>query len=624
MPGRSAIEWTQATWNPVTGCDKVSPGCAHCYAETFAERWRGLPGHPYTQGFDLRLWPERLEYPLKWREPRVIFVNSMSDLFHEDIPVEYIRRVFDVMTRADHHIYQVLTKRHERLAELAPELPWPPHIWMGVTIENRRFVQRADCLRSVPAAVRFISAEPLLGILEGLDLTGIHWVIAGGESGPRHRSVRAEWITYVRDLCLEQEVPFFFKQWGGFRAKSGGRVLEGREWNQMPAHRLGSTIAVTPPGRPSRSRPRDIPDDADEKWNYTEHTRAKHEILTRYLDAWIPILGQREHPLLVLIDGFAGRGKYLKGEPGSPQIMFERAVQAVDHGRAKKIIVRCSERHPVNFEILNGVCGGLHHPRVQVRPKLQEFDDLANDFAAWAEKQRPSPPTFVMVDPYGVRGVKLTTLKRLLAIKRTEVLLTFMVRDPARFLQEPNYEVPMTELFGGTAWRECETALDRASCLMLAFRQAVVGTAAKYVTTFKVFEDSKRVPLYYLVHLTNNDLGMREMKEAMVRRSGDMTFWPISVRPLDQLELDIAELPPYAGLQEHLRTRYSGRRLRFRELLNEDYADGFWIEKHYRSAVRALETQASLVVRRLRTTPSGRPAQGIQLDDMLEFAGVAV
>jgi protein gp37 len=234
MADRSAIEWTEATWNPVTGCSKVSPGCAHCYAETFAERWRGVPGHPYEQGFELRLWPQRLDQPLRWRRPRMIFVNSMSDLFHEDIPEAFLREIFDVMVAADHHVFQILTKRDDRLAELAPSLPWADNIWMGVTIENRRFVHRADRLRDVPAAVRFISAEPLLGPLEGLDLTGIDWLIAGGESGSKHRPVREPWITALRDRCQETAVPFFFKQWGGARSKSGGRVLEGRTWDEMP------------------------------------------------------------------------------------------------------------------------------------------------------------------------------------------------------------------------------------------------------------------------------------------------------------------------------------------------------------------------------------------------------
>lgn len=242
MSDGSAIEWTEATWNPVTGCDKVSPGCAHCYAEAFAERWRGIPGHPYEQGFDLRLWPQRLDQPLKWKRPRTIFVNSMSDLFHEDVPEDFIRRVFNVMGEADHHVFQVLTKRHERLAELGPSLDWHPNIWMGVSIENRRFVHRADRLREVDAAVRFISAEPLLGPLEGLNLDGIHWLIAGGESGHGYRPVRAEWISDLRDQADAEGVAFFFKQWGGRTPKAGGRLLDGCTYDAMP-ERNGLVVA---------------------------------------------------------------------------------------------------------------------------------------------------------------------------------------------------------------------------------------------------------------------------------------------------------------------------------------------------------------------------------------------
>jgi protein gp37 len=241
---QSAIEWTEATWNPVTGCHQISPGCAHCYAKTFAERWRGIAGHHYEQGFDLRLWPQRLGQPLRWRRPRMIFVNSMSDLFHEGVPDDYVAEVFDVMARASQHTFQILTKRHERLVELAGVLSWSPNVWMGVSIENRRFVERADYLRQVPAAVRFISAEPLLGRLEGLDLTGIDWLIAGGESGHRHRPVREEWVIELRDLCAEHDVAFFFKQWGGRTPKAGGRLLEDRTWNELPAARADRELAA--------------------------------------------------------------------------------------------------------------------------------------------------------------------------------------------------------------------------------------------------------------------------------------------------------------------------------------------------------------------------------------------
>ena len=244
MAEDSRIEWTETTWNPVTGCSKVSPGCAHCYAETFAERWRGVPGHPYEHGFDLQLRPERLEQPIGWRRPRVVFVNSMSDLFHEDIPDDYVRDVFDVMRRADHHVFQVLTKREDRLAELAPTLPWPPNVWMGVTIENRRFVHRADRLRATPAAVRFISAEPLLGPLDGLRLDGIDWLIAGGESGPRCRPMHLAWARELRERCREHGTAFFLKQLGGHPAKRGGdaALLDGEPWRQMPRMASGHGV----------------------------------------------------------------------------------------------------------------------------------------------------------------------------------------------------------------------------------------------------------------------------------------------------------------------------------------------------------------------------------------------
>ena len=237
---RSQIEWTEATWNPVTGCTQVSPGCANCYAMRFAERFRGVPGHPYERGFDLQLRPERLDQPLRWRKPRTIFVNSMSDLFHPDVPDAYIQRVFAVMQEASQHRFQVLTKRSERLAELSPMLPWPENIWMGVSVENQRWTSRIDDLRQTGAKIKFLSCEPLLGPLD-LDLKGIDWVIAGGESGPGARPMAGDWVRGVRDQCGETETAFFFKQWGahgecGKRVgkKRAGRVLDARTWDGMP------------------------------------------------------------------------------------------------------------------------------------------------------------------------------------------------------------------------------------------------------------------------------------------------------------------------------------------------------------------------------------------------------
>lgn len=247
MSDRSGIEWTEATWNPVTGCSKVSPGCAHCYAETLSRRF-GRTTKPWTPEHareNVVAHADRLGQPIRWRRPRMIFVNSMSDLFHELVPVDFVRGVFDVMTSTERHTFQVLTKRPERALAIADALEWPQNVWLGVSIENSRFTYRADVLREVPAAVHFISAEPLLGSLfesgprrRPLELAGIDWLIAGGESGYGYRPVHAEWVRELREACAALGVPFFFKQWGGRTSKSGGRELDGREWSEMPAAAL--------------------------------------------------------------------------------------------------------------------------------------------------------------------------------------------------------------------------------------------------------------------------------------------------------------------------------------------------------------------------------------------------
>ncbi len=243
MGDKSAIEWTDATWNPVTGCTKVSPGCKNCYAERLAARLQAMGNPRYRNGFAVTLHPDQLTLPLRWSQPRQIFVNSMSDLFHEAVPEEYIKRVFDVMVRADWHIFQVLTKRAERLAALAPRLPWPPNVWQGVSVENARYLWRIEHLRKVPAAIRFLSVEPLLGAIPNLPLDGIQWVIVGGESGPRHRPMEASWVREIRDQCRAGKVPFFFKQWGGRTPKTGGRLLDGRTWDAMPTASSGLLFA---------------------------------------------------------------------------------------------------------------------------------------------------------------------------------------------------------------------------------------------------------------------------------------------------------------------------------------------------------------------------------------------
>jgi protein gp37 len=246
----SSIEWTHATWNPVRGCTKVSPGCKNCYAERFAERFRGVPGHPFDQGFDLRLVPAALALPLQWRVGRLIFVNSMSDLFHDGVPDDYVDAVFEVMRRAPQHQFQVLTKRAQRLQRYASTRRLPDNAWFGVSVEDADHCWRIDHLRTIDAAIRFLSIEPLLGSIGRLDLRRIDWVIVGGESGPGARPMDADWVLDIRRQCQSAGVPFFFKQWGGRQKKRKGRDLEGRTWDEMPRG-----VEIPRNGRPAATAP---------------------------------------------------------------------------------------------------------------------------------------------------------------------------------------------------------------------------------------------------------------------------------------------------------------------------------------------------------------------------------
>ena len=234
MAHKSPIEWTESTWNPVTGCKKISPGCKNCYAERLSKRLKAMGQANYKNGFKLTLQPQMLELPLKWKKPQTIFVNSMSDLFHNEVPLEYIQQVFDVMKRANWHRFQVLTKRADRLADISAELDWAPNIWMGVSVESQKYVNRIDDLRATGAKTKFLSLEPLLGPLTDLNLSDIDWAIVGGESGYGARPIKEQWVLDIRRQCVDHNVPFFFKQWGGFNKKKTGRLLEGRTYDEMP------------------------------------------------------------------------------------------------------------------------------------------------------------------------------------------------------------------------------------------------------------------------------------------------------------------------------------------------------------------------------------------------------
>jgi protein gp37 len=234
MAQQSSIEWTDATWNPVTGCTKVSQGCKHCYAERMAKRLQAMGNERYKNGFKLTLHEDLIEAPLRWKQPKLVFVNSMSDLFQDEVPLDFIRRVFDVMTQCPQHTFQILTKRSERLRDVAHTLPWPDNVWMGVSVESTEVVNRVYDLQQVPAAIRFLSCEPLIGPLDNLPLDSIHWVIVGGESGPAARPMKKEWVESILRQCRQTRVPFFFKQWGGARKDLTGRKLRGRTYDEMP------------------------------------------------------------------------------------------------------------------------------------------------------------------------------------------------------------------------------------------------------------------------------------------------------------------------------------------------------------------------------------------------------
>lgn len=358
-----------------------------------------------------------------------------------------------------------------------------------------------------------------------------------------------------------------------------------------------------------------------EKWIYTEHARVKHEIQRRYLGAWLAILGSMK-PLL-LFDGFAGRGRYKEGEPGSPLVFWDRAVEAVDRGRPERVEIDCVEADTINFNELTTTIAELEHSGVTIRAHHGEF---ATEALAKAKALRALswvPPVFWTADPYGFRGVPLEVLKELMSLPRSEVMLTFMVRDMRRFLGEGSHEAPLNELFGGDAWRAClqlAPGEQREQKLLLTYSELVRESVARFATPFRVFEDDRAQTLYYLIHLTNEPLGMRKMKEAMVKQSADMTFWPLSRRDPDQIALDVAEAQPYPSLQEYLVTVYLGRSLLFEELLNEDYPLGVWVETHYRASLGALEKSGRVDVDRSgRGNPTGRKATGIKLTDRITF-----
>ena len=447
MGDRSAIEWTDATWNPVTGCTKVSRGCENCYAERFAERFRGVSGHPFESGFDLKLHHDRLRQPLVWKRPRRIFVNSMSDLFHKEIDSDFIDRVFDTMEAADHHVFQILTKRSSLMktyliGRYANGLA-PQHIWCGVSVEDRKSASRIRHLQDAPASVRFLSVEPLLGPVGELDLEGISWVIVGGESGPKARPMEQQWVLDIRDQCRRGCVDFFFKQWGGPTPKSRGRRLEGVEYNAMPDHRSTSKENIMN----FRWYPNEPPPQIEPA------SKAKLSVFREYLRAYFDRLNanpSRDEFRLDLVDGFSGGGVFSDGNEvvvGTPLIMLEETESAkrrLNAGRNKPLRFDCMyhfvDKERSHTDYLQKVLDERDHQVSGGNIKIynESFEDVAGRIIKDVSRRQPRAGRAIfLLDQTGYAQVDFYLIARIFReLPASEVILTFAADTLINFLSE--------------------------------------------------------------------------------------------------------------------------------------------------------------------------------------------
>lgn len=550
MSRKSTIEWTNSTWNPVTGCTKISAGCDHCYAERLSERFRGVEGHPFEPGFDLTLRPKRLEQPIHWRSPQLIFVNSMSDLFHKDIPTDYIERVFDTMERADWHIYQVLTKRSSLMRRFIQERyrdqAAPPHIWLGVSIENKAALTRLRHLQQTNASVRFVSFEPLLGPIGSVDLEDIHWVIAGGESGPGARPMRSEWVRALRDQCQAQYVAFFFKQWGGRTPKAGGNTLDGRQWLEYPevetAQQLETPLqAAGAPAEDARNEHQDVGPWAQEKL----------ECLRKYLHAYTTILSRRKFKGYFYIDAFAG--------PGTLKIRRQKTDD-----RAQKLLIEVSDHVAKDTGEAEYISGS---PRVALdleRPftdyvfieidgkKLNQLEELKNDYESEnrrihlreqdcnnylrkliKETQWTLWRGVVFLDPFGMQ-VPWDTIVEIGKTKAIEIFINFPVGMAIQRLLKrsgkftPKERRKIDQYFGTDEWYDLLydyredlfgedniTKVQNSGDLLVKWYRNRLKEVFGYVSTAREIQNTRGRPLYYLIFAGPNETGAKIANEVL-------------------------------------------------------------------------------------------------------------
>ncbi len=544
MSHKSAIEWTNSTWNPVTGCTKVSAGCDHCYAERLSERFRGVEGHPFETGFDLTLRPDRLEQPTHWRRPQLIFVNSMSDLFHKDIPTGYIQRVFDTMERADWHIYQVLTKRSSLMRRFVQaryrDQAAPPHIWLGVSIENHAALTRLRHLEQTNATVRFVSFEPLLGPMGTVDLEDIHWVIAGGESGPGARPVQTEWVRELRDQCQAQRVAFFFKQWGGRTPKSGGNTLDGRQWmeypeiesDQQPATPLQAVGALVG----DENKPLDVG-----PW-----VQEKLECLRKYLQAYTTILSKRKFKGYFYIDAFAGPGtlkirRQQTADDGQELLLEDSDYVEQDAGEAEYISgspqVALELERPftdyIFIEIdrsrlnqLEGLKKRYESPNRRIHLREQDCNDYLRHLLDKNRNQWPHWRGVIFLDPFGMQ-VPWETIVEIGKTRAIEVFINFpvgmaiqrLLKKSGQFTRKERSK--LDQYFGTDEWYdllyerahdlfgENVTKIQKSGDILVRWYRERLREVFPFVSTAWEVRSTSGRPLYYLIFAGPNKTGAR-------------------------------------------------------------------------------------------------------------------
>lgn len=534
MSDVSSIEWTDSTWNPITGCTKLSAGCDNCYAERFAERFRGVNGHPFETGFDLTLRPERVDQPRSWKRPRMIFVNSMSDLFHKQIPTGYVDRVFDTMERADWHVYQVLTKRSSIMRNYVNrryrDRPAPAHIWLGVSIENTKTLARLKHLHSTNATTTFVSFEPLLGPVGQVDLTGIDWVIAGGESGPKARPVEADWIREIRDQCHRDGAAFFFKQWGGRTPKSGGNDLDGRQWLDYPT--VLNDYSIDEDRKVAAGATDTTQDMFGEVGPWAKD---KLQLLGKYLHAYTTIM--RKQPwcrAYCYIDAFAGFGRNrIRGVDTGQTTLFDPAIKEFIDGSPR---VALDLEHPFSKYVFVEKDTARVHSLQTLKDEYSDrdiriYEGDANDYleelcgkrgVAWNELR-----AVVFLDPYGSQ-VKWSTIEAIARIRSIEIIINFPLGMCIQRLL-PRHREPhpaasrrLDDIFGTHEWYDVVYSQETSPCL---FGESVTQTIKRkgpvlldwytgrlkslfeFVTSPHLVRTSGGQHLYYLIHVGNNRTG---------------------------------------------------------------------------------------------------------------------